>query len=349
MSKCGTKYLGAEVYQSYNEVKHIYHTCKSRFCTRCGKKATTEWLRRTWRDLPEIPYVHVTVTMPKQFRELFRTHKEMERDLPALASRVIEKWAKKNFGASLFIVAVLQTYGKWITYNPHVHMLVSLGGLDETRRKWIESLPFPAEEPFEPIRTLWRDALTRYLLTVHKNGALAGTPFASAQFESIIRVQGMRTDWQVNIGKPRDRKKILEYAGRYMRHPPISNARIMSYTEDEVVFWVKRKPTKAERASGKKGPIKEPVHLSLKEFIDRLVLHVQTRYRHGMRFFGLLTPRRKKALKEIVFQALGQPILPSPGRQSFREMCIKEFGVDPFLDPQGMQMEWKRRLPAQRE
>ena len=40
---CGTIALGAEVFSSGTELKLVYHTCKSRFCSSCGQRATEAW------------------------------------------------------------------------------------------------------------------------------------------------------------------------------------------------------------------------------------------------------------------------------------------------------------------
>jgi hypothetical protein len=87
----------------------------------------------------------------------------------------------------------------------------------------------------------------------------------------------------------------------------------------------------------------------MNDFIGRLVLHIQSRYRHGVRYFGLLTPYRKNARKKVVFYCLGQPILPAPERQTFREMSLKSFNVDPELDSFGVPMAWVKTIPAKKD
>ena len=57
---CGTAALGAEVFASAHATRVVYHTCKSRACPSCGYRATTLWQREQWRELPDIPYNHVT-------------------------------------------------------------------------------------------------------------------------------------------------------------------------------------------------------------------------------------------------------------------------------------------------
>src|SRR5436305_13739636 len=64
--QCGTIALGAEVYASGTERMLVYHTCKSRFCTSCGHRATLEWQQDLEATLPDIPYIGITLTMPRE-------------------------------------------------------------------------------------------------------------------------------------------------------------------------------------------------------------------------------------------------------------------------------------------
>jgi hypothetical protein len=62
--QCRTLELGAEVYASENEKLFVPHTCKSRPCSSCGYRATTQWQRERWAALPDTLYKGITFTMP---------------------------------------------------------------------------------------------------------------------------------------------------------------------------------------------------------------------------------------------------------------------------------------------
>ena len=51
--RCGTIGLGAEIYASETESKLVFHTCKSRFCTSCGQRATEAWQADLEAILPD--------------------------------------------------------------------------------------------------------------------------------------------------------------------------------------------------------------------------------------------------------------------------------------------------------
>ena len=74
---CGTAALGAEVFASPSEERVVYHTCKSRACLSCGHRATLAWQRDQWRELPDIPYSHVSLTMPNVLWPLFQRNRHL--------------------------------------------------------------------------------------------------------------------------------------------------------------------------------------------------------------------------------------------------------------------------------
>jgi len=85
---------------------------------------------------------------------------------------------------------------------------------------------------------------------------------------------------------------------------------------------------------------------SVKEFIANLADHVPDRYRHAIRYFGLLAPRTKRTTSAALFTFLKQKNRPRPRRLSWRASIQKDFGHDPLLDKVGQTMRWVgRRAP----
>ena len=126
---CGTKALGAEVFASDREERVVYHTCKSRACPSCGYQATRAWQRNQWRELPDIPYAHVVLTMPDVLWPLFQQNRHLLHNLPVLGAQVLQQWARQKYGVRLMIVVIPHTFGRHLNFNSHLHILVSEGGL----------------------------------------------------------------------------------------------------------------------------------------------------------------------------------------------------------------------------
>ena len=81
------------------------------------------------------------------------------------------------------------------------------------------------------------------------------------------------------------------------------------------------------------------------EFLTTLADHIPDRYRHNIRYFGLLAPRVKGQTHDAVFALLGQERLGKPRRLRWAASMKKSFGVDPLMDREGQRMRWSRRLP----
>jgi hypothetical protein len=80
------------------------------------------------------------------------------------------------------------------------------------------------------------------------------------------------------------------------------------------------------------------------EFLARLAHHVPDRYRHNIRYIGLLAPRVKCRTHDAVFDLLEQARLGKPWPLRWAA-SKKSFGVDPLLDRDGHRMRWAHRLP----
>ena len=137
---CRTPALGGEVYASAAEEKIFYHTCKSKCCPSCGNRGTRLWQREQWMTLPDVPFVGIVLTMPNVFWPIFRTHRHLQHDLPSLGAAVIQQWAWTRYRVRLCLVVVQHTFGGRLNYHPHLHVMVSAGGLNQAEARWVESL-----------------------------------------------------------------------------------------------------------------------------------------------------------------------------------------------------------------
>jgi hypothetical protein len=79
------------------------------------------------------------------------------------------------------------------------------------------------------------------------------------------------------------------------------------------------------------------------DFIATLADHVPDRYRHTVRYFGLMSPRNKRSA-DSVFSILGQQQLGKPRRVSWAVSLQRCFSANPLVDRTGQPMRWTRRL-----
>jgi hypothetical protein len=328
-SMCRTAALGGEVYASAAGEKIFYHTCKSKCCPTCGNRGTLLWQREQWAILPDIRFVGIVLTMPDVFWPVFKAHRHLQHDLPALGAAVVQQWAWNQYRVRVSVIVIQHTFGGRLNHHPHLHMMVSAGGLKFADARWVKSLEFDREQ----IMTLWRFAVTSYLSKAQRDGLLR-KPSIPEEFNKLILKQTQRV-WNIHITSQMSKRHFLGYAGRYIRRLPISQKRILKVTEEEVVYQSKDTKTKTLVET----------HCTSAEFVAMLSPHVPDRYQHSMRYFGLLAPRTKRQSSAVVFALLGQRPLPKPPRQRWADSLKKHFGVDPLIDQFGNRMQWVGHRP----
>ena len=302
MTNCRTPALGAEVYASETEQKIVYHTCKSRTCPSCGHRATLLWQREQWAALPDIPYVGLCFTMPDVLWPIFRQNRNLLQDLAALGAAAIQEWVKARYGVRLHVLVVTHTFGRHLNFHPHLHILISRGGLQESEGRWMPALSFEKQS----IMQIWREALIAYLWEALKATELK-VDLNRESVRAILKTQYGRT-WNIYIARFQSKSQFLRYAGRYIRRPPIAEQRFVSITDQEVQFLTK--DLKQKRVV--------TTRYSLLEFVAILTEHVPDHYRHGIRYFGLLAPRSKALTSAALFTLLGQEKRRRPQRLSWR-------------------------------
>ena len=330
--QCRTKALGGEVYASEVEEKVVWHTCKSRACPSCGHLATLNWLDGIVNSLPDVPFVMVTLTMPDVLWPLFQRNRHLLRDLPALGAAVLKSIWRVRHHVRPMIIAIPHTFGGTLNFNCHLHVLVSAGGLDVTAARWIDIVPLDREE----LMRSWRDAVITYLQKAWEAGLIFQHSNPS-RIPSLLRVQSFRR-WIVHITGLGSKKQLIRYAGRYLHRLPIAQNRIVSISDEEVVF----------RAKDRKRKQTLIVTMPTREFVKRLADQVPDFYRHTVRYFGLLAPSARSKTRPGISILLGQT-LRTPNRKALWRARIRaDFGRDPLKDRHNNLMRWKRRIAPMR-
>src|SRR6185312_5951973 len=179
--ECRTPALGWQLYASETEERRVNHTCKVRSCPSCGYRATLQWQREQWTQLPNIPYSGLLLTMPDVFRTIFQQNRNLLHDLPTLGGEAVSQWMKDKYGVCPLILVVQHTFGRHLNFNPHLHMLVSAGGLSESESRWIRGLNL---NPVG-IMKLWRHGVIMYLRLAYKAGILK-SDLSSRELQELL-------------------------------------------------------------------------------------------------------------------------------------------------------------------
>ena len=129
---CKHKVRGYYQYECFNpnclHQKHVIFTCKSKACSSCGKKLTAQWLKKQYQILPNIPYQHITLTMPSELWDFFWCNRSLLNEIAKKAAKCIQKIAaKKNVTPGRFIA--IHTFGRNMKRNVHIHLSTTTAGI----------------------------------------------------------------------------------------------------------------------------------------------------------------------------------------------------------------------------
>ena len=262
-----------------------YNSCRDRHCPRCQSRTRDKWLAARLARLLPVPYFHVVFTVPAELNALGLGNKRVFYDLLfATFAETLKQTAreKKHLGAEPGFTAVLHTWGQNLLFHPHIHCVVTGGGLSDDGTRWVQ-----ARERFlvhvkvlgSRFRGKFLDALrrTRAANKLHYGGSSAALSDKRAWEELLkpLYYKKWVTYAKAPFGGP---EQVFRYLGRYTHRVAISNHRILNVANGRVAFSLK------DYADGGR---RKTMTLSAVEFLRRFLLHVLpygfTRIRH----FGL--------------------------------------------------------------
>ena len=116
-----------------------FHNCGNRHCPNCGGLRREQWLEDKTAELLPTSYYHVVFTLPHELNSLIMgNRKEMFKLLFDAGAYTLLKLAKdeKWLGATPGIISILHTWGQDLSFHPHVHCIVSGGGINNGN--WIK-------------------------------------------------------------------------------------------------------------------------------------------------------------------------------------------------------------------
>jgi Putative transposase len=239
-------------------------------------------------ELLQVPYFHVVFTLPAEIGAIAYQNKASIYALlfKAASDTMLTIAADpKHLGAKIGITAVLHTWGSAMTHHPHVHMIVTGGGISPDRSRWIASRP-DYLVPVEVLSALFRGRMLGMLIDAHAAGQLQFFSdyqhLADRRAFKTYLAPLWETDWFVYAKRPfAGPEQVLAYLSRYTHRVAISNSRLISADASGVTFTYK--DYRIEGSDRYKTMTLEPG-----EFIRRFLMHVLPKGFHRIRHYGLL-------------------------------------------------------------
>lgn len=298
ISCCRTSALGGHIERcsKCGYKRNAYNSCRNRHCPKCQYAAKDRWLSARKSELLPVSYYHIVFTIPDKLNRLILQNKGlMYGILFKSASETLLTLGRdvRHIGGEIGIISVLHTWGQNLMEHPHLHCIVTGGGLDRSCEKWIKAKKAKHNEFFihvNVISKLFKHKFLYYLKKAYKNNELV---FAGSIIElgDLRAFRGLLNElyskkWITYCKRPfGGPESVLEYLGRYTHRVAISNSRIKELKDGKVIFeW------KDYRDNNKK----KQMEVTAVEFIRRFMLHILPENFYKIRYYGILSNRNKR-------------------------------------------------------
>lgn len=319
---CGDPEYGYVKYKCETcDNEHIHgFSCKSKFCTKCGRMYSINWAEKQSQNMLKVKHRHSVFTIPKELRNYFYKKRSLMKDLQDAVYRVISYFYENKVKGSheAGVITVLHTFGSDLKWNPHVHALLTEGGIDKVH-KWFKPLQ---HIPYQYLRKAWQKQV---LDIIRKN-------FKDIKTKQLINRLYCDYPHGFYVNAERDLTNInqaAKYIGRYLARPAIAEYRITNYDGKTVSFWYEKKNPK-ERVE---------ITMDVLDFIGKLVNHIHPKGFRVVRRYGLYSRRKNKLSIEVLklFNFMKQCKISEvlnrikTKKKNFKDRLIETFGVNPFL------------------
>jgi hypothetical protein len=279
IERCRTAVMGGSVYrcQACEVDRYSYHSCRNRHCPKCQNDVAETWLQKQQALLLPVNYFLLTFTLPAELRSVARSNQKLIYNIlfSSAASALQLLGSDPRFiGGQMGFMGVLHTWGRDLSYHPHVHFLVPAGGLSFEGNSWLPSRK-------------------KFLVSVKALSKLFRAKFRDALKKTSLWSQVPTTVWHkkwVVHSQPVGRgQAALKYLAPYIFRVAISNNRLLSMDNGLVRFRYK--------ASGAK-------HFSIStlpadSFIHRFLQHVLPKGFVKVRYFGFFSSGKRSVLGQV--------------------------------------------------
>jgi hypothetical protein len=353
LARCRTAALGGHVERCLDcgHQRIAYNSCRNRHCPKCQALTRARWLAAQAEHLLPVEYYHLVFTLPDELSDLARANPTVLYDLLFQAAAGAIRTVAANptrLGAVPGLLLVLHTWGQTLQHHPHVHGVVTGGGLScdasgriDAAARWVSCRP----GFFLPVRVLSRVFRGQYLAGLrqaHARGRLRFfgrlAPLAdAAAFHAFLRPLAAK-DWVVYAKRPfGGPAQVLKYLARYTHRVAISNHRLLTLEAGRVTFRYQ------DYADDRKP---KTMTLDACEFLRRFVQHVLPHGFTKIRHYGLLANRFRQERLTACRRLLLVPPVPAtptgpealPTAEPAGERCCPQCG--------GRRLDRTAALPA---
>lgn len=334
LSNCHTAQIGMHYLQCNDKTcgheQFQFHNCGNRHCPNCGGGRRDQWIEDKSSELLPTAYYHVVFTVPHELNALTMYNRKAMFDLLFKASSyTLLQLAKdkKWLGATPGIISILHTWGQQLSFHPHVHCIVSGGGIDG--EKWVNDKR-KNKNYFIPNDVLEKVYKAYYLKQLHRMLRKGQLEVADKhELENVLNELQFK-HWNVYAKHPfGGAAQVLEYLGRYTHKVAITTHRIknIDVANNAITFRYKdyhHRNTKEEH---------QEMTLTIDEFIRRYEQHILPKRYIKIRHYGYLKNYKRTQRLNQLFALLKLPPPPPKIQIPIRQRMLEKTGVDIMLCP----------------
>jgi Putative transposase/Transposase zinc-binding domain len=332
--QCRTAALGGHVQAcpDGHMARIWYNSCRHRACPQCASLQTERGLALQQARLLACDHYHVIFTLPHDLNPLWLANGPLMTTLlfQAVRETLFDLLADATYlGAQPGMIAALHTWSQTLVLHPHVHGLVTGGGLTSDGH-WRAVRP-GGLLPARVVMAGFRGKMLAAIRQASARGALVlPERLRPQQMLNLLTRLGhpRKTKWNVRImERYRHGAGVVTSLARYLRGGPLKNARLVACDGERVTF-----PCRARQEADGANPAAQRLTLSIADFLQRWLLHVPMPQTRGVRSYGLYHPSRTAALA-VCRAALGQPPLEAPAALDWQTVCAQRGDAHPERCP----------------
>ena len=316
---CRTAQLGGHIETCDNG--HLqgvwYNSCRHRRCPQCNFLQAGQWLEKQKQRLLATAHRHIVFTIPHQLHALWLYNTAALIDVLFKATRdtlMALCQDPKYLGATPAFISALHTWGRSLSLHPHIHCLITEGGVDENG-EWRS----PRRACFLPsavVSALFRGKFLYELRRLQQRGEINYPPDLNPTLLSNLMNKLGRKNWRIRLmERYAHGNGVATYLARYVRGGPIHNKQLRDDGTGHIVMHY--------RAHQDGGYVARQLRLTPAHFVKLYLMHVPPTGKMVVRGYGPYAPTARDTLNRVRQHFQQEPVKDAEAASGWEEACQK--------------------------